>query len=101
MRSELPILLIFLKPIQDKEKRGEVPDSLFRQTALMIQYGVLEMDVIYNLLGPSDEEIIKDSEKELNEAKEFVRKMTVVSTSQESKKEDDNRCEYSATGVSE
>ena len=76
--------------MQDKEKRGEVPDSLFHQTALMIQYGVLEMDVIYNLLGPSDKEIIKDSDKEFNEAKDFVKKMTIVSTSQDqSKKEDD------------
>ena len=56
----------------------------------MIQYGVLELDVIYNLLGPSDEEIIKDSDKEFNEAKDFVKKMTVVSTSQDSKKDDDN-----------
>ena len=56
----------------------------------MIQYGVLEMDVIYNLLGPSDKEIIKDSDKEFNEAKDFVKKMTIVSTSQDqSKKEDD------------
>ena len=56
----------------------------------MIQYGVLEMDVIYNLLGPSDKEIIKDSDKEFNEAKDFVRKMTIVSTSQDqSKKEED------------
>ena len=67
-----------------------MPDSLFRQTALMIQYGVLEMDVIYNLLGPSDTEIMKMSEKELADAKETVRKMTVVSISQDSKKEEDH-----------
>ena len=56
----------------------------------MIQYGVLEMDVIYNLLGPSDDEIMKNAEKELSEAKEFVKKLTVVSTNQDSKKDDDN-----------
>ena len=56
----------------------------------MIQYGVLEMDVIYNLLGPSDKEIIKDSDKEFNEAKDFVRKMTIVSTSQDQSKKDDD-----------
>ena len=44
----------------------------------------------FMLLGPSDEEIIKDSEKEFNEAKDFVKKMTVVSTTQDSKKDDEN-----------
>lgn len=59
----------------------------------MIQYGVLDMDVIYNLLGPSDDVIIKMAEKEMADAKETIRKMTVVSTSQDSgngKKEEDN-----------
>jgi THO complex subunit 2 len=57
---------------------------LFRQTALMIQHGVLEMDVIYNLLGPTDEDIRTLADKEMSESKEFVRKMNVVSTNQDS-----------------
>lgn len=55
----------------------------------MIQYGVLDMDVIYELLGPSDEEIIKNSEKDMKDAKEMVRKMQVVTTNNADKKEED------------
>ena len=76
---------------EDDGKIGEVPESLFKQTALMIQYGILEMNVIYNLLGPSDEAIEEMAKKELSEAKEFVRKMNIVATNQDNnKKEDDN-----------
>ena len=56
----------------------------------MIQHDVLEMDVIYKLLGPSDEVIIATAEKEMSDAKEFVRKMTVVSTNQDTNKKDDD-----------
>ena len=56
----------------------------------MIQHDVLEMDVIYQLLGPNDDTIVANAEKEMNDAKEFVRKMTVVSTNQENTKKDDN-----------
>ena len=74
---------------EEDESGGKVPESLFRQTALMIQYGVLDMEVIYDLLGPSDEEIMQSAEKELVDAKDMVRKMSIVSTSQD-KKEDDS-----------
>ena len=74
------------------DSKGQVPETLFKQTALMIQHDVLEMDVIYQLLGPSDESIVATAEKEMSEAKEFVRKMTVVSTNnaESNKKDDDN-----------
>ena len=70
-------------------RKGEVPESLFRQTALMIQHGVLDLDTIYALLGPSDEEIVSAAEKEAAEAKEFVRKMNVVSTNQDANKKEE------------
>ena len=68
-----------------------MPESLFRQTALMIQQGVLGLETIYGLLGPSDEDIRKVAEKEATEAKEFVRKMNIVSTNQDAsgKKEEE------------
>ena len=58
----------------------------------MIQHGILEMNVIYNLLGPSDEAIEKMAMKELSDAKELVRKMNIVSTNNQdsAKKEDDS-----------
>ena len=46
----------------------------------MIQHGILEMDSIYDMLGPEDKTILADSDKELSEAKEFVRRVNVVST---------------------
>ena len=85
--DEFFIKFLFFK---DSQRPGQVPETLFKQTALMIQHDVLEMDVIYQLLGPSDESIVAAAEKEMSEAKEFVRKMTVVSTNQDSNKKDEN-----------
>ena len=80
--------------LDENGKNGEVPESLFRQTALMIQHGILEMNVIYNLLGPSDEFIEDIARKELADAKEYLRKMNIVSTNQDNnKKEDDSNVE--------
>ena len=66
-----------------------VPDDLFKQTSLMIQHGILEMDSIYAMLGPDDKEIEEEAAKELSDATEFVRKMNVVSTGGEDKKADE------------
>ena len=75
--------------LDENGKNGEVPESLFRQTALMIQHGILEMNVIYNLLGPSDEVIEDIARKELADAKEYLRKMNIVSTNQDNNKKED------------
>ncbi len=56
----------------------------------MIQHGILDFDTIYSLLGPTDEDILKMTEKDVADAKEFVRKMNIVSTSQDSNKKDDD-----------
>ena len=45
----------------------------------MIQHGVLDLDSIYGLLGPDDEDIIAAADAELSDAREFVRKMNIVS----------------------
>lgn len=47
------------------------------------------MDVIYDLLGPTDESIQTIADKELADAKEFVRKMNIVSTNQDNNKKED------------
>ena len=49
-------------------------------TALLIQHQVLEFPVTYGMLEPSDAAIKADSDKELGDAKEFVRRLNVVST---------------------
>ena len=43
-----------------------VPDELFKQTSLMIQHGILEMDSIYAMLGPADKEIEEEAAKEVS-----------------------------------
>ena len=57
-----------------------VPESLYRQTSLMIQHGILDLDAIYEMLGPEDSVIRETAEKEMAESREFIRKMNIVST---------------------
>ncbi|TRY73857.1 hypothetical protein TCAL_01902 [Tigriopus californicus] len=59
---------------------GKIPESLFTVTALLIQYDILDMDTIYGMLKPDDAEIESESDVGIKDAREFVRKMNVVST---------------------
>ena len=65
-----------------------MPESLYRQTALMIQHGILDLESIYDMLGPEDAVIQAEAEKEMAEAKEFVRKMNIVSTKDKEENEE-------------
>ena len=56
------------------------PVSLYRVTALLLQHQVIQLDDIYNWLSPSDKEIVADWDQEMSDAKEFVRKLNVIST---------------------
>lgn len=56
------------------------PMSLQKVTALMLQHGVIELDDILPLLLPDDKVIIKDHEQEMRSAKEYVKKMGIIST---------------------
>ena len=69
-----------LLQINKSSNAASVPESLYLQTGLMIQHGILDLEAIYEMLGPEDSEIIDEAEKEMSEAKEFVRKMNIVST---------------------
>ena len=59
-------------PVGDSGSNGTgaaapaVPDELFKQTSLMIQHGILEMDSIYAMLGPDDKEIEEEAAKEVS-----------------------------------
>ena len=55
----------------------------------MIQHGILELDAIYKMLGPADDVIQAEAEKAMSEAKEFVRKMNIVSTKDKDEKADE------------
>ncbi|XP_063232661.1 THO complex subunit 2 isoform X1 [Bacillus rossius redtenbacheri] len=63
------------------------PASLFSVTALMLQHDIIALDDIYGWLTPDDKVIIKEWEKEVKEAKDYVRKMNVISTKDKEKDE--------------
>ena len=46
----------------------------------MLQHGVIELDDILPWLVPDDKTIIRDYEAAMKQAKEYVRKMSVIST---------------------
>ena len=54
----------------------------------MIQHGILDLDAIYDMLGPEDSLIQEDAEKDISEAREFIRKMSIVSTKDKDENED-------------
>ena len=56
------------------------PFSLQRVTALMLQHEVIELDDILPWLVPDDKIIITEHEQAMKGAKEYVRKMSVIST---------------------
>ncbi|XP_018300992.1 THO complex subunit 2 [Mycetomoellerius zeteki] len=56
------------------------PFSLQKVTALMLQHGVIKLDDILPWLVPDDKTIISDHEQVMKQAKEYVRKMSVIST---------------------
>ena len=64
----------------NNEDKEVTPNSLYLMTALLIQSEVMTMEEVYPLLRPADPEIVKLAEKEMRDAKEFVRKLNVVST---------------------
>ena len=54
----------------------------------MIQHGILDLDAIYDMLGPEDSLIQEDAEKDISEAREFIRKMNIVSTKDKEENDD-------------
>ena len=64
----------------NNEDKEVTPNSLYLMTALLIQSDVMTMEEVYPLLKPADPEIVKLAEKEMRDAREFVRKLNVVST---------------------
>ena len=57
-------------------------------SALLIQNGVMNLDDVYGLLAPEDAEISRMADKEIRDAKEFVRKLNIVSTAGKNEDED-------------
>lgn len=55
------------------------PASLYRVTAILLQYDIIKLDDIYSWLTPVDEKMASEWETEIADAKEFVRKLNIVS----------------------
>ena len=64
------------------------PKSLYLVTALLIQHGVMKLQDVYSLLAPDDAEISRMADKEIRDAKEFVRRLNIVSTAAKNEDED-------------
>lgn len=75
----------------NNEEKEVTPKSLYMVTALLIQHGVMKLEDVYSLLAPNDAEISRMADKEMRDAKEYVRKLNIVSTA--GKNEDDEKKE--------
>ena len=59
---------------------NSTPFSLQKVTALMLQHEVISLDDILPWLIPDDKIIVRDYDQDMKLAKEYVRKMSVIST---------------------
>lgn len=65
----------------------KTPRSLYIITALLLQSGLIVLDDIYSWLSPNDKTLIGEWEADLEEAKEHVRKLNIVSTNKDKEAE--------------
>jgi THO complex subunit 2 len=57
--------------------------SLYQVTAILLQHGIILLNDIYSWLTPNDEQIFIEWQSEIAEAKEYVRKLKIISTNKE------------------
>ncbi|CAO1439091.1 unnamed protein product [Diamesa hyperborea] len=67
---------------------GETPFSLYKVTALILQNDIIQLDDIYYWLTPLDDTLVQDWESEIADAKEFVRKLNIISTNKDKEPEE-------------
>ena len=63
------------------------PKSLYVVAALLLQHQVIRLDDIYRWLTPHDAEMEEAAAKELTDAKEYARRLNIISTVQKSEEE--------------
>jgi THO complex subunit 2 len=61
----------------------QTPFSLYKVTAILLQYNIIKLNDIYSWLSPVDEKLNADWQAEIDEAKEYVRKLKIISTNKE------------------
>ncbi|KAG9478503.1 THO complex subunit 2 isoform X2 [Eleutherodactylus coqui] len=70
-----------------QEPNGETPISLYRVAAVLLQHNLIDLEDLYVHLLPLDNSILEEHKKELIEAKQIVRKLTMVVLSSEKSEE--------------
>ncbi|XP_026948144.1 THO complex subunit 2 isoform X6 [Orcinus orca] len=60
------------------EPNGETPSSLYRVAAVLLQFNLIDLDDLYVHLLPADNCIMDEHKREIVEAKQIVRKLTMV-----------------------
>lgn len=66
----------------------QTPFSLYKVTAVLLQNDIIQLDHIYPWLTPVDEQLFADWQAEIDEAKEYVRKLKVISTNKDKQEEE-------------
>ncbi|XP_048461252.1 THO complex subunit 2-like [Rhincodon typus] len=61
-----------------QEPNGETPSSLYRVAAILLQNNLIELDDLYVHLLPLDANILEHHKREIFEAKQIARKLTLV-----------------------
>nr|XP_033800871.1 THO complex subunit 2 isoform X3 [Geotrypetes seraphini] len=70
-----------------QEPNGETPSSLYRVAAILLQQNLIELEDLYVHLLPVDTTILEEHKREIVEAKQVVRKLTLVVLSSEKTEE--------------
>ncbi|XP_061165363.1 THO complex subunit 2-like isoform X2 [Saccostrea echinata] len=65
-------------------KDEETPTSLYRVAALLLRHDLIDLETLYGHLLPADAKIKEYHQKEVDEAKAYARKLSVVSLAEKS-----------------
>ncbi|KAJ3658904.1 hypothetical protein Zmor_010618 [Zophobas morio] len=70
-----------------RNSESSVPRSLYILTAQLLQHNIISLDDIYLWLTPEDKVMYKECEKAMKDAKEYVRKLQIISINNKEKEE--------------
>ncbi|CAH0560689.1 unnamed protein product [Brassicogethes aeneus] len=70
-----------------KSNELAIPQSLYILTAQLLQHKLISIDDIYCWLTPEDKGMLKEHEKSIKDAKEYVRKLQIISINQKDKED--------------
>ncbi|KAE8584287.1 hypothetical protein XENTR_v10020899 [Xenopus tropicalis] len=76
-----------------QEPSGETPSSLYRVAAVLLQNNLIELEDLYVHLLPAESTIIEEHKREVIEAKQIVRKLTMVVLTSDKTEEKDKEKE--------